>query len=104
MSGIVFCAFLVPGIPLTLSWAHRGWRGETQAIPLYTATISFIWLIAGSIFPGALGGYYSKLRFTLILLNVLTLLLCAAFANRKVKVAHYPSRRQQAPTRTPEQR
>ena len=44
---------------------------------LYIATFSYMWLIAGVLFPITLGRYYTDLRFTIIAANLLVMLVCA---------------------------
>ncbi len=78
---LVICAFLTPGVPIAISWMHGS--GPKQPIPLYAATFSFAWLIAGSLFPVTLAGYYTTLRFGLIYANLIAMLVCAVVAFAK---------------------
>jgi hypothetical protein len=74
----VFGLFLSPVIPLIFSWVRSPGLTEKRNLAfLCLATFSSMWLIAGILFPIALGRYYSDLRFTIIYANLFVMLACA---------------------------
>jgi hypothetical protein len=79
VAGLVFCAFLLPGIPNAIAWL----RGSGRRIPLYAATISSIWLVAAAFAPRMLAGYYTNLRFGFIYANVSAMLVFGVIAPAK---------------------
>jgi hypothetical protein len=58
----------------------RGTGPKRLLIPLYAATLSFVWLIAGAFLPETLAGYYTTLRFAFIYTNFFTMLACGLVA------------------------
>jgi hypothetical protein len=79
VAALVFRAFLLPGIPIVVAWLY----GSGGRIPLYAATISFIWLVSAAFAPFMLAGYYTNLRFSLIYANVSAMLVFGAVAFAK---------------------
>ena len=57
VAGLVFCAYWGPGIPIGIAWTHGASSGSGHSVPLYAATISFVWLIVAAFAPTMLAGY-----------------------------------------------
>jgi len=69
--------FLSAIIPLGISCARAARpTKEWSRACLYIATLSLTWLIAAAVFPVALGRFYTKSRYVLILANLLVMLVC----------------------------
>ena len=81
---VVFSACLLPGVPITLAWVRMtNTLPVRQLVPLYAASLSFVWLVAGLFFPVSLGGYSTTLRYTLIEANLALMLVCSIMAFTK---------------------
>lgn len=76
VAGLVWCAYFTPGVPIVISWVHK----SGSPVPLYAATISYVWLVVATLVPAILAGYYTNLRFALIYVNVLAMLGFAIIA------------------------
>jgi hypothetical protein len=69
--------FLSTVIPLGISWTRSASPiDKRNRASLYIASLSLIWFVAAARFPLALGRYYSTLRYTVILANLLVMLAC----------------------------
>ena len=69
--------FLSAVIPLAISWTRSTIPiNKWNRASLYIASLSLIWFVAAARFPLALGQYYSTLRYTIILTNLLVMLAC----------------------------
>ena len=79
---LAFGLMLSPGIPLVASWVRPSVDADERSSMAvrWVPTFSYLWLVAGALFPISLGPYYSNARFVIIYTNLLLMLICATIA------------------------